>query len=159
MLGASREPCAVLDLDAFYSSNAGLILTPLSGDSLSEIRIPAPGSNIETEFSKLFETKQNVVIIDSLNTLYHLISMEDGNSRARKLAFALASLSYFARANAKVIILSMYRREGFSRLGRAKSISDLSDVTAFVELKGHDLTIRTERGVAWQSGGFSIRSL
>ena len=160
LLAEAGAECSILDLDAFYSSNAGLVLAPLAdGAESSTIRVPAPGSDIEDEFSRLFETAQEVIVIDSLNSLYHLTSVEDGSSRSRKLTFALAALSYLARTNAKAVVLSMYRREGFARPGPNRSISGLSDVTAAVDIRGSDLTIRTERGSAWPGGSFSTRAL
>jgi hypothetical protein len=151
--------CAILDLDAFYSSNSDLILSPLGAAAArsSIIHVPEPGSDIEVDFSRLFEAQQRVVIVDSLNSLYHLVSMEDGSSRSRKLTFAVASLSYLARTNAKAVVLTMYRREGFSRSGTGRSISSLSDLTASVDIRGSELTVRSERGSAWPGGRFSTR--
>lgn len=151
--------CIVFDLDALYSSNADLIFAELAGATASSftLEVPAPGSNIEAEFASLFGCQQKVIVIDSMNTLYHLISMEDGRSRGRKLMFALASLSQFARMNDGAVVLSMYRREGFAKSGRGRSISNLSDVTASVDVRGDELQIRTERGSAWPDGGLSSR--
>ena len=143
-VGKTGGSCLVFDLDAFYSSNADLVFAGLGDGAASfGLKVPAPGSDIEAEFSSLFWARQKVVVIDSLNTLYHLISMDDGSSRGRKLMFALASLSLFARANATAVILSMYRREGFAKTGKGRSISGLSDVTASDEVRGGDLEIRT----------------
>jgi hypothetical protein len=150
--------CVVFDLDACYSSNADQIFAGLTGRAVYLMaRIPAPGSDIEAEFSSLFRARHNVVVIDSLNSLYHLISMEDGTSRGRKVMFALASLSQFARANRSAIILSMYRREGLAKSAKGRSISNLSDVTASVSVRGNELKIKTERGSAWPGGTFSSR--
>jgi len=159
LLAQTGDSCTVLDLDAFYSSNSDQIfslLAPLDPRE-STIRIPEPGSDIEGELSKLFEARQRVVIIDSLNSLHHLISLEDGASRSRKLTFTVASLSYFARANGKAVILAMYRREGFYRSGKGRAISNLSDITASVGIRDGELTIRNERGPAWPGGRFSTR--
>jgi len=159
LLVQAETACAVVDLDAFYSSNSDLIfLSP--GSPFAEqaiISVPAPGANLEREFSSLFEVEQRVVVIDSLNTLYHLISQEDGSSRSRKLAFAIASLSYLARTNEKAVILSMYRREGFSRGGTGRSISSLTDGTVSVDIRGQEMILRNERGTGWPGGRLSIR--
>ncbi len=154
------DDCAILDLDAFYSSNADLILASLTAASASStvIRVPEPGSDIDGELSRLFGARQKVIIIDSLNSLYHLLSQEDWSSRSRKLMFAVASLSYFARTNGKAVILTMYRREGFTRSGTGRSISGLSDLTAAVDVRGDELIVRSERGSAWPGGRFSMRS-
>jgi hypothetical protein len=157
-LGSEESGCAIFDLDALYSSNADSILAPLEGAAKSSlVTVPPPGSDIEEEFSRLFETKQRVLIVDSLNSLYHLISQEDGSSRSRRLTFASASLSYLARTNDKAVILTMYRREGFTRPGTGRSISTHSDVTASVEVREGEIVVRSERGAAWPGGRFSSR--
>jgi hypothetical protein len=158
-LASAGLSCIVLDLDAFYSSNADLIFAGLPGDTTSFlVRVPPPGSDVEAEFSDLFESERKAVVIDSLNSLYHLISMDDGSTRGRKMMFALASLSLFARTNKRLVILSMYRREGVSKGGRGRSIANLSDITASAETKDSSLEIRTERGSAWPGGLLSIRN-
>lgn len=160
LLAKAETPSVVFDLDAFYSSNADRIFKPLTGDLAHStvIRIPEPGSDVEVEFARLFEVRPPVVIIDSLNSLYHLLSVEDGSARSRKLNFAVASLSYLARTNAKAVVLTMYRREGLQGSGSGRSISNLSDVTASVEVRGPELQVVCERGTAWAGGRFSIRS-
>ncbi len=159
LLAQAMDSCTVLDLDGLYSSNSeqifALLTPPQSREST--LRIPEPGSDIEGELSKLFEAPQRVVIIDSLNSLHHLISLEDGAARSRKLTFTIASLSYLARANGKAIILTMYRREGFYHSGKGRTISNLSDITASVGISGRELNIRNERGLAWPGGEFSTR--
>ncbi len=160
LLARAETPCAVFDLDAFYSSNADRIFKPLTGDAARStvIQVPEPGSDVEGELARLFEVRPPVVIIDSLNSLYHLLSVEDGSARSRKLNFAVASLSYLARTNAKAVVLTMYRREGIQGSGGGRSISSLSDVTASVEVRGPELQVVCERGTAWPGGRFSIRS-
>jgi len=158
-LAQSRSPCEILDLDAFYSSNSDWLFSSTDPDAarLTRIMVPEPGSEVESELSKLFESQQKVIIIDSLNSLHHLFSLEGGSSRSRKLTFALASLSYLARTNSSAVILSMYRREGLLRGGSARSISALSDVTARVYESEGELKIKIERGQAWPGGEFSNR--
>lgn len=161
LLARARTPCTILDLDAFYSSNSDRIFPSMDASTAgsTEIRVPQPGLDVEREFSRLFEAGQKVVIIDSLNSLYHLVSLEDGNSRSRKLSFALASLSYMARTNEKVVVLSMYRREGVSRAGTGRSISSLSEATVAVAVRGEKLDMAVGHGAVWPGGGFSIRTL
>lgn len=153
--------CAIFDLDAFYSSNSDRTLScmDVAAAGSSVIRIPEPGSGVETEFSRLFERGQKVVVIDSLNSLYHLLSLEDGASGNRKLAFALGALSYLARTCEKAVVLSMYRREGFFQAGTHRPISALTDSTASVEVSNGAVRIRTERGTLWPGGLFSSRIL
>jgi len=157
LLERTRDTAMILDLDAFYASNADQIFRSLGSSTTVSLRVPEPGADIEEEFAALFEDGQGVVIIDSLNSFYHLISQEDGSSRSKKMNFAIAALAYFARTNAKAVVLSMYRREGFTRWGTSRSISGLSDITASVDIRNQGLFIRTERGSAWEGGVFSTR--
>jgi hypothetical protein len=158
LMRASGGACTVMDLDAFYSSHADVVFAPTSvGDSSWTLRVPPPGSDIEAEVSQLFGASQSILILDSLNTLYHLFSLDDGSSRGRRLGFVLASLSYLARTNSKSVILCMYRREGVGRPGTTRSISGLSDITASVEVRESELTVRADRGSVWPGGLFSPR--
>ena len=158
LMRASGGACAIMDLDAFYSSHADVVFAPASvGDNSWALRVPLPGADIEAEVARLFVASQDTLILDSLNTLYHLFSFEDGSSRGRRLGFVLASLSYLARTNSKSVILCMYRREGFGRPGTARSIAGLSDITASVEVRESELTVRAERGSVWPGGLFSTR--
>jgi len=159
LLAQAGDGCAVVDLDAFYSSNSDRIFTTLAQatSTAMAIRVPEPGADVEGDFSTIFEAPQRAVIIDSLNSFYHLVSQEDGSSRSRKLMFAVASLSYYARANGKIVIFSMYRREGFTRRGTSRSISSLSDITASVNIRGDEVVFRSERGSGWPGEKFSIR--
>ena len=150
--------CTVLHLDALYSSGADEILGSLPGRAIRSVRftVPDPSSKVEQELPRALSSDAGVVIIDSFNTLYHLLSYGDGASRGRKLSFAVASMSYLARTTGKAIIMTMYRRGGFFRQG-TRSISELSDITAAVKVQGSELSISCERGKAWPEGRFSIR--
>ena len=157
LLAQTPDTAEILDLDALYASNADHIFRSLGSPATVTLRVPEPGTDIEEELAAMFEGDQEVVIIDSLNSFYHLISQGDGSSRSRKLNFAIAALAYLARANAKTVLLSMYRREGFTRWGTGRSISGLSDITASVETRRQELLIRAERGHGWEGGVFSTQ--
>lgn len=157
IVARESSSCAVLDLDALYSSNADSVFTWDGLPEGSTVRVPPPGADIEAELSEIFRAPQRVVIIDSLNTLYHLLSVEDGSSKNRRLAFAVASLSYFSKNNAKAVFLSMYKRERFGRAGSGRAISWLSDITTSVSLLGSELVLTVERGQAWSGGELSTR--
>jgi len=157
LLGQSSHTAEILDLDAFYASNSNRIFRFLGSPAKATLRIPEPGAVVECEFAKVFESNEGVVIIDSLNSFYHLISQEDGSSRNRKLNFAIASLAYLARTNGRAVILPMYRRENLARWGNARSISGLSDITASVYTRRQELFIKVERGPGWEGGVFSTR--
>ena len=157
LLGQTPDAAEILDLDAFYASNADRIFKSNGSPSPVTLRVPEPGADIEEELAAMFQGDQGVIIVDSLNSFYHLISQEDGSSRSRKMNFAIAALGYLARTNAKTVLLSMYRREGFARWGTGRSISGLSDITASVDTRRQELLIKAERGPGWEGGVFSTR--
>ena len=150
--------CAIFDIDAFYSSNSDEILSalPPSAARSTCVHVPKPGSSVETELPRLFRAESGVFIVDSLNTLYHLFSSSGVSSRSRKLAFAVASLSFLARTSGKAVLFTMYRREKTMRTGGGRSISNLSDTTVSVEATGSGLLMKCERGTAWPEGRFSL---
>jgi hypothetical protein len=157
LLAQTQNAAEILDLDAFYASNADHIFSSLGSPPRVTLRVPKPGTNIEEEFAAMFEGDQGVVIVDSLNSFHHLISQEDGSTRSRKLNFAIAALAYLAKTNAKAVLLSMYRREGFTHWRTGRPISGLSDITASVDSRSQELVIRPERGPGWEGGAFSTR--
>ena len=149
---------SILDLDALYSSNAEVIFTRLPDDTLesTRIHIPEPGSSLEQELSGLFGTESTTIMIDSLNSLHHLLSSPDRSTRSRKLAFTMAGLSYLARTARRAVLFTMYKREKPARSGKGRPISDLSDLTVSVGVHDSQLLMRCERGSAWPGGRFSI---
>lgn len=161
LVARTRNTMTIFDVDAFYSSNSDSIFGSLPAASAQSTTILVPGleSGIENEIPRIFIANSRAVVVDSLNSLHHLLSSEDGSSRSRKLSFIVGGLSYIAHTDKKALILTMYKREGFGRAGSGRSISGLSDVTASVEVRGSVLFVKCERGTAWPSGRVSVRTL
>ncbi len=158
MMALTGDGCAVLDLDALYSSNSDHIFgrLPAAAARSTIIHLPKPDSSVETELTKLFATDSKVLIIDSLNSMHHLLSSDDARSRSRKLAFAIASLSYLARTDRKAVLFTMYRREKPVRTGAGRSITDLTDLTVSVAVNESEMSMECERGSAWPGERFSF---
>lgn len=150
--------CTVFDIDAFYSSNSDEILAalPLSAAKSTRICVPEPGSNVETEILVLFRRDSEVLIVESLNTLFHLFEPSGVSSKNRKLAFVLVGLSYLAKTTGKTGFLVMYRRKRLTKIGGNGPISNLSDMTVSVQVSGSELRLECERGTAWPGGRFSL---
>jgi hypothetical protein len=158
-LARNRVPCAVLDIDALYSSNSDYIFSSIPEDEArtSELLVPDPGASIEAGMADLLGTgPADALIIDSLNSLYHLLSGGERGSRNMNLGFAVALLSYMARTEKRTVLLTMYERERAARFGRRRSISDLSDLTISARMQGGDLALICERGTAWSGRGLSV---
>jgi len=154
---AAGRGCTIFDIDALFSSNAEEILSWLPSDAAKRIciRVPEPLSNIESELSKVFRSDSGVFMIQSLNTLFHLFQSSGVGSRTRKVAFAMISLSYFAKSGDKVILVTMYGRNKVIKVGG--SISDFSDATVTVANVRHGVSLRCERGLLWPDGEFYLR--
>lgn len=159
LVSATGRTCTVFDLDAFYSSNADVIFGGPRGPPPGKvaIRVPAPASKVEDEFPMLFSSGPSLVIIDTLNTFFHLLSSDEGAFRSRKFSFAIASLSFATKSAGSEAILTMYRREPPSRRGQGRSMSSYSDLVVGVEKNGDGLVLRCEKGDAWGGRDFSIR--
>jgi hypothetical protein len=149
---------AIFDVDAFYASNSGGILSALAPDAVksTHIYVPEPGSSVETGIARLFRADSEVFVIESLNTLYHLFSSSGASSKSRKLAFVMVTFSYYARTTGKTGFFIMYRRERIMTNGSG-SISNLSDAAISVETTNSGLLMKCERGTAWPEGRFSLR--
>ena len=158
LIARAGKSCAVLDLDALYASNADAIMGTLPANSLRLVTVTVPDaeSRVEQELPRVLSSPAEVVIIDSFNTFFHLLSYEDDASRGRKLSFAVASMSYLARTSGKAVIFTMYKRGGIWRQG-TRPISALSEVTAAIRVQGSELLVSCERGKAWPEGRLSIR--
>lgn len=156
---ATARGCTILDIDAFFSANSDQILAGLPPNitKLVRISVPDPNSDTESEFSKVFRTDSEVIIIQSLNTLYHLFQSSGVGSRTRKVGFAIACLSYFAKTGGKVVSVIMYGRDKVMKIGGGGSISDFSDATILVESTPRGLSLKCERGVLWPAGEFYLR--
>ncbi len=145
----SGAGCRVLDLDAFYSSNAGLVFGGLPGKALESVLldVPEPGEGIAAHVSALFEEGPGLLVIDSMNTLHHMLSLN-----GRSLSFVVAALSTFSRANGVATVIAMYRRERPVGEGRTGSIAELTDNEVHARVAGGLLILECARGEAWAGG-------
>jgi hypothetical protein len=154
-----RRPCAILDIDALYSSNSDYIFELLSEEEARsiEIVVPRPGSDTTAEIADLLgSSPDETLIIDSLNSLYHLLSTNGRSSKNRNLAFVLALLSFIARTERKTVFFTMYQRKKNANLRREKPISHLSDFTVVVSAMKEALSLKCERGLVWPGGALVI---
>ena len=151
--------CTVLDLDALYASGPGDVLGGLSrGESESvELLVPGPDEELEEALAQLLGgCRGGAVVVDSLNSLYHLFSTGGRGSRGRSLAYTSALLSYAARGAGTAAVFTMYRRDGGARPGRGRSISDATDAAAAATLGGGRLELKAQRGELWPGGRLAL---
>jgi hypothetical protein len=139
--------CAVLDIDALYASNSDSILGGFTVEQARsvEVVVPEPGSPIEKSVLEIAASGQRrTVVIDSLNSLYHLLSVGARSHRVRELSFIVAMLSYLARVEASAVVMTMYRRERDLRFNRGPGISGLSDAAFTVIPAGGSMRLRCD---------------
>ena len=160
LLSRTGDRAGILDLDSLYSSNSDSVfgqIRPPHGQSIA-IHIPSPETRMEEEFLAVFDDGLSVILIDSLNTLYHALPSNEGASRGRMLSYAVASLSAFAESSGSAVVLTMYRREKLGESGKGRPMSDLSDATVRVSYdSGPSISFICQRGVLWPGGTFSTR--
>ncbi len=159
LLSASRRACTILDLDAFYSSNLETISKHLSSTAMDNLQIIVPevSVSIEQTLSGLLAVDpERPLIIDSANSLFHLLAWQNPKSSNRKFAFLIATLSAWARANRKPVLSSLYVREKVARVGTSRSLSDAFDIAVSTSKKRNGLALRCELGRAWRDGVFFL---
>jgi hypothetical protein len=157
-LSAVNSPYAVLDLDAFYASERDGMRNgnPPNGFDQARFVIPEVGSSVSDAllgFIGISDAK--VLILDNLNSLYHLLSSEQQASAARKLAFTTAVMSQIARTNGVAILCTVYEREGPRRVSKQRSLTEGGDATVVVSLDEGKLFLTCRSGSLWPSGTFS----
>lgn len=160
LVSGASSGCFVLDLDGLYSSNAERLLQGIPQSLLENVRImlPEPGSNVESDLSTVIGSSAKLVIIDSLNTLNHLLSVGGRSARGRKLTFFMEAIAVFARLNQTAVIFTMYARERTTSLPSGRALNTVSDAEVTAQTKEGKVRLICERGNLWKPGLLTIPS-
>ena len=159
LLAGDRLGCRFLDLDAFYSSNLEALTAGLARESLAgfEMTVPEPGSDTEAALAGLFLGADNrVLLIDSANSLYQLLSARNPRAGSRKFGFLISALSNWARSNGGPALASIYDRRPPARRKASRSLADAFDNSVSLSAGDGGLAFRCERGSAWRGGTFFL---
>jgi hypothetical protein len=151
--------CLVLDTNALYSSNSDYIFAPLSERQARtiEILVPDPGSDLESDIASLIASESGkTIVVDSLNSVYHLLASHGEGHEGRKAAFVLACLSYLAHVEMRTVIVTMYQRGSATHSGGGGRVSDLSDQRFLVEVRDDSLKLKCDRGYSATPSTLSI---
>ena len=158
----TRNEALVADINAFYSSNAQRIAP--GSDALQNINLslPPPGFAIEPWIVDFLigGADAAVVILDDLNTLYHLLSFDGSKRAGNRISFLIALTSFLARTRLQTIISKAYSRNRPVQNGRrgARSLDRLGDLGVAVEYEANVLTFTCKKGSGWRGDGtFSVR--
>jgi len=159
LLAGARMGCRILDLDAFYSSNLETLAANAPREGLSDIDldIPEPDSDMEVILTELFLGDDNrLILIDSVNSLYQLLSARNPKAASRKFSFFMSALSSWSSSNGGPAIATLYDRRPATHRRTSRSLADSFDVSVSVASKPNGLAFRCERGSAWRGGSFFL---
>src|SRR5437667_7944156 len=158
----TRNEALVADINAFYGSNAQRI-APGSDASKIRLSLPPPGFDVEpwiVDFLIDAADDAAVVILDDLNTLYHLLSFDGSKRAGNRMSFLIALTSFLARTRPQTIISKVYARNRPIQNGRrgARSLNRLGDLGVAVEYEARKLVFTCKNGSGWRGDGtFSLR--
>ena len=158
----TRNEALVADINAFYSSNAQRIAPESDALQNISLSLPPPGFAVEPWFVDFLigATDAAVVVLDDLNTLYHLLSFDGSKRAGNRISFLMALTSFLARTRLQTIISKVYARNRpiqNSRRG-ARSLDRLGDLGVAVEYEASELTFACKNGSGWRGNGtFSVR--
>ncbi len=151
----------VLDTDAFYAANI-ISVSEKQSDNQKRgvfIRIPTNDLRLEEWLVDSILTKYELLIVDDMNSLYHLFGSLGKNSGSRKLHFIGRTLSYFARSENRTVILNLYKNIMDSTpVGESsRSLAKYADLVASVRVQDSFIRFRCNQGRAWSNNFFSAR--
>lgn len=151
----------VLDTDAFYAANIISVSEKQSDNQKGGvfIRIPTNDLRLEEWLVDSIFTKYELLIVDDMNSLYHLFESLQKMSGSRKLHFVGRTLSYFARSENRVVALSLYKNAMDSApLGESpRSLAKYADLVVSVDYQDSFIRFQCNQGRAWPSNFFSAR--
>ena len=158
----TRNEALVADINAFYSSNAQRIAPGFDALQNINLSLPPPGFAIEPWIVDFLigGADAAVVILDDLNTLYHLLSFDGSKRAGNRISFLIALTSFLARTRLQTIISKVYSRNRPVQNGRrgARSLDRLGDLGVAVEYEANVLTFTCKKGSGWRGDGtFSVR--
>jgi len=159
-LDVSRCPGVVADMNAFYTSNAVRLATQ-SDFALENIVISLPPSKFDPEAWAidflLGANETAAVILDDLNTLYHLLSWDGSRRTNNRVTFIVALASFLARSKQQIVVLKAYSRTRVSPSRRGtRSLERLGDLGISVTSRGKELLFKCVKGDGWKDGTFSV---
>src|SRR5712691_3341525 len=157
----TRNEALVADINAFYGSNARRVAPESDALQNISLSLPPPSFAVEPWIIDFLigAVDAAVVILDDLNTLYHLLSFDGSKRAGNRMSFLMALTSFLARTRRQTIISKVDARNRpiqNSRRG-ARSLDRLGDLRVSVEYQANELTFTSKNGRGWRDGTFSVR--
>lgn len=151
----------VLDTDAFYTANITKIFEGLPENQRRgvSIRIPNDESGLDEWMVKSVFAEYNLLIVDDMNALHHLLDSLKKRSGSRTLHFIERILSYVARSENRTAILTSYKNivRSAPREKSRRSLSRQGDLVVSVALHDFFIRFKCDQGRAWTGNAFSVR--
>src|SRR2546428_12724399 len=161
-LERTRNEALVAAINPFSSSNAQRLAPGSVGLQNISLSLPPPGFAVEPWIVDFLigAADPAVVILDDLNTLYHLLSFDGSKRAGNRISFLIALTSFLARTRPQTIISKVYARNRPIQNSRhgARSLDRLGDLGVAVEYEASELTFACKNGSGWRGDGtFSVR--
>src|SRR2546428_9313829 len=158
----TRNEALAADFNTSYSSNAQTIAPGSDGLQNLSLSLPPPGFAVEPWIVDFLigAADPAVVILDDLNTLYHLLSFDGSKRAGNRISFLIALTSFLARTRLQTIISKVYARNRPMQNGRrgARSLDRLGDLGVAVKYEASELTFTCKNRSVWRGDGtFSAR--
>lgn len=155
-LSTLRRQAVILDTSATMGSTAVRVGDGLDAKSLERIELHwlSEDASAETHLAFLVEEGLDVILIDDINSLHHLLSGNQGKLGMYRLLVFSRLLSYSARQNGSIVISTAYSSEVRGLGGGQVSLSAAGDMKVAVKLDGPRLVFKSATHSMWGGGSF-----
>jgi hypothetical protein len=153
----AKKKAIVIDVDAIYASHNRIFTSQLARECLENITLWIPADNsIQALLTSTAFSSYEVLLIDDLNTIYHILSLQDGSGIQRLVSMS-KMLSYFCRENRTAVILTVYSStERFARIGQ-RSLFRIGDLSVSMKFRDSEIQFTCNHGNAWKNNSFSAK--
>jgi len=151
---AQSTASAILDTDAFYCANLGVLAT--ESEHKSDLLLLPPEQGFDaTSLLPLVSLKVELLIIDDFNSLYSLAS---DNTMSHKLMILTRLLSHNARSNRSWMIATAFKSELASRFSpmNKRALTSMGDLLVDVETRDGSLGFSSKSEGTWPGGELSF---
>jgi hypothetical protein len=155
----TKKRVLILDMNAFYASNILLLNKKLTENCLGNtiITVPTDDSKLESWLISSTFSKNDLLIIDNLNTVYHLMSINGRRFNIRRLYAITSILSYLAQTNEISIFLTVYRTTSERVKNTPRSLDQMGETSISVKIHDSTINFQCNTGRAWINGTFSMK--
>lgn len=158
-LSTLKKRTIVLDGSAFFGIRAISIGERLEGRFLGDVELRLPVSDPIQTLTASMSPNADVIIIDDVNSLNHLISRRLGKHGFQRL-FSLMKLLTFSGIENGLTVFAIFHdseRTNDARQGGRRSLSSTFGLQVAVENTRSEIKFNCRFGSAWPSGSFAVK--